>query len=116
MTRRTALPRLAALLVLGIALSGVASAAESEKGHKAAPEKGEKAEQAEKFKLISAEQLIALRKAGNVNVYDANGDDFREKNGVIPGATLLTSFNKFDLSVLPKDKGAKLVFYCANSH
>ena len=44
-----------------------------------------------------------------------NTDEFRAKNGVIAGATLLTSASGYDLVVLPKDKASKLVFYCANT-
>jgi hypothetical protein len=36
--------------------------------------------------------------------------------GVIPGALVLSSWNKFGLvTELPKDKNTKLVFYCHNT-
>jgi hypothetical protein len=70
----------------------------------------------EKFELIHVEQLARLMKDGKVQIFDANGDDFRTSNGVIPGAHLLASF-KFDpATTLPADKAAPIVFYCANSH
>lgn len=45
---------------------------------------------------------------------DANGKETRTKQGVIPGAVLLTSSSSYAVSELPADKNAKLVFYCAN--
>jgi hypothetical protein len=69
------------------------------------------------FKLIHVADLKALMDSGkNLHIYDANGPDTRDKFGVIPGATLLNSDDKYNLGVLPRDKSAKLVFYCANSH
>jgi hypothetical protein len=69
------------------------------------------------FKLIHVADLKALMDSGkDLHIYDANGPDTRDKFGVIPGATLLNSDDKYNLGVLPRDKSAKLVFYCANSH
>ena len=45
---------------------------------------------------------------------DANGQETRSKQGVIPGAVLLTSSSQYAVSELPADKSSKLVFYCAN--
>lgn len=70
----------------------------------------------ETFKIIHVadlRQLMATPNSG-VHIYDANAAGTRQKYGVIPGATLLDSDDKYDLSVLPPDKHAKLVFYCAN--
>jgi hypothetical protein len=48
-------------------------------------------------------------------VLDANDKEFREKNGVIPGAKLLSSFDRYDIQKeLPANKDAPLVFYCSN--
>lgn len=44
---------------------------------------------------------------------DANGDPLRRKMGTLPGAVLLTDFDKLDN--LPRDKATQLVFYCANT-
>jgi hypothetical protein len=70
----------------------------------------------ETFKLIRVADLKNLIADPNakIHIYDANVLETREKFGVIPGATLLSSDDKYDLSVLPSDKHAKLVFYCAN--
>ncbi len=51
-----------------------------------------------------------------IYVYDVNSDSTRAKFGVIPGATLLPSYDKYPLSMLPANKREKLVFYCADSH
>ena len=54
-------------------------------------------------------------KNSHVFVYDADPANSREKMGVIPGAIVLSSWNKFDVATeLPRDKNAKLVFYCHN--
>ncbi len=45
---------------------------------------------------------------------DANGEATRTSQGVIPGAVLLTSSTQYAVAELPKDKEARLVFYCAN--
>jgi hypothetical protein len=68
------------------------------------------------FKDMSVADLAALQSSGAVTVLDANGDDFRKDNGVIPNATLLSHFSKYDVEKeLPASKDAKLVFYCSNS-
>jgi len=75
------------------------------------------AESKESFRLIGVPELEALQKDSKhpVTVLDANDVEFRAQNGVIPGARLLSSFNKFDVNKeLPADRDAPLVFYCAD--
>jgi rhodanese-related sulfurtransferase len=67
------------------------------------------------FGQVSVDQLVSLRKAKAVTILDANDVETRNKMGVIPGATLLTSFEKYELAQLPASKSSKLVFYCANT-
>ncbi|MBS2026747.1 MAG: rhodanese-like domain-containing protein [Deltaproteobacteria bacterium] len=67
------------------------------------------------FKTATVDEVAKAAKAKSAALFDANTEEFRAKNGVIPGATLLTSASGYDLVVLPKDKGSKLVFYCANT-
>jgi hypothetical protein len=71
----------------------------------------------ETFKLIHVADLKAMMDTNQKSrhIYDANGAETRSQYGVIPGATLLDSDDRYDLAVLPQDKNAKLVFYCANS-
>jgi rhodanese-related sulfurtransferase len=71
----------------------------------------------DKFALIRVDNLASLMANPNshVNIYDANGWGLRSTAGVIPGAHLLTSDDKYDVATtLPPDKSAKLVFYCAD--
>ena len=71
------------------------------------------------FRLIHIADLVAMLGTSEraVTVLDANGSDFRAKEGVIPGATLLSSHKAYDVDEeLPSRKDAPLVFYCADSH
>lgn len=61
-------------------------------------------------------QKIVQDKPANVAIIDVNNDDARKDAGVVPGAILLTSYNQFAISELPKDKNTTLVFYCYNSY
>jgi hypothetical protein len=56
-------------------------------------------------KGIAAKQLQAV---------DCNHDDLRKKLGVVPGAILVADTHDYAASLLPADKTAKLVFYCAD--
>jgi hypothetical protein len=68
------------------------------------------------FQLIRVRDLAKMLATSNnqVYVFDVNPDDLREKEGTIPGSILLSSKKDYDLAVLPADKAAPLVFYCAN--
>jgi hypothetical protein len=68
------------------------------------------------FKDMTVQEATALHKARTAVFLDANDDDFRKKHGSVPGAVRLTSSSRYDLAMLPSDKGKKLIFYCANSH
>jgi hypothetical protein len=73
----------------------------------------------EKFQVIHVADLAAMMSDSNahVSIYDANGWGLRSSAGVIPGAHLLSSSDKYDVaSTLPTDKRAKIVFYCADPH
>ncbi|HVP59751.1 MAG TPA: hypothetical protein VMT11_04310 [Myxococcaceae bacterium] len=75
------------------------------------------AESKEKFRLIEVPELESMQRDAKspVTVLDANEAEFRERNGVIPGARLLSSFDAYDLRTeLPADRNAPLVFYCSN--
>ncbi len=77
-----------------------------------------KPKEADKFTLIRVDNLVSLMNNPNshVNIYDANGWGLRSTAGVIPGAHLLSSDDKYDVATtLPPDKSAKLVFYCADT-
>jgi rhodanese-related sulfurtransferase len=63
---------------------------------------------------LSATELAKLLETKKATPVDANGQETRERQGVIPGAVLLTSTSQYALEELPKDKAGALVFYCAN--
>ena len=78
-----------------------------------------KPKEPDKFAVIRVDNLTSLMNDPNshVNIYDANGWGLRSTAGVIPGAHLLTSDDKYDVAKeLPASKSAKLVFYCADLH
>ena len=71
------------------------------------------------FKVIHPAELATLISANHPSlvIYDVNTQDFRAKEGIIPGAKLLSSSNRYDVAKeLPAAKDATLVFYCANTH
>jgi len=76
------------------------------------------AEPTEGFKIIHVQDLVDLlaKQPANTWVYDANPEMVREKEGVIPGAKLLSSSRSYVLSDLPGPKDSKLVFYCHNTY
>jgi len=61
---------------------------------------------------ISIDDVEAGLAAKTLTVFDCNGDKTRKKVGVLDGAVLVDDEETFDASILPADKGAKLVFYC----
>ncbi len=69
-------------------------------------------------KIHVAELIVLMHDPdAHVIIYDANPQDVRSQYGVIPGAKLLSSSDKYDVAAaLPADKNAKLVFYCTNLH
>ena len=78
-----------------------------------------KPKEPDKFAVIRVDKLSSLMNDPNshVNIYDANGWGLRSTAGVIPGAHLLTSDDKYDVAKeLPANKNAMLVFYCADLH
>ena len=73
----------------------------------------------DKFAVIRVDKLSSLMNDpdSHVNIYDANEWGLRSTAGVIPGAHLLSSDDKYDVAKeLPPSKSAKLVFYCADLH
>jgi rhodanese-related sulfurtransferase len=67
-------------------------------------------------KNLTVAEVASLQKDKKATVLDANGEDFRKQNGVIPGAVLLTNYRTYDAAKeLPAQKDQKLVFYCANT-
>ena len=103
------------MIVAGIVFSAAASAFASDIGSLL----NNKPKEPDKFAVIRVDNLASLMNDPNshVNIYDANGWGLRSTAGVIPGAHLLTSDDKYDVAKeLPPAKNAKLVFYCADLH
>jgi len=63
---------------------------------------------------VTVDELATLILDGRGQAVDANNAATRERQGVIPGATILSHFERYDVAELPADKGTPLVFYCAN--
>jgi rhodanese-related sulfurtransferase len=59
-------------------------------------------------------QVAAWLKAKEATAVDVNVEEVREEYGLLPGALLLSTSSSYEASLLPKDKGRKLVFYCLN--
>jgi hypothetical protein len=75
--------------------------------------------QEEGFALIHVDDLVALQQSPDtkVTIVDANGAEFRAREGIVPGAVLLSGYKTYDVAKeLPPRKDARLVFYCADSH
>jgi rhodanese-related sulfurtransferase len=70
-----------------------------------------KSEQAEVPK-VSVASAAKLLKQDKIIMVDANSPETRSKQGVVPGARLLTSYSKFAASELRASKEDTLVFYC----
>jgi rhodanese-related sulfurtransferase len=65
---------------------------------------------------ITVDELDARLARGECRAVDANGTATRKRQGIIPGAVLLSDYETFLPSELPADKSKGLVFYCANEH
>ena len=63
---------------------------------------------------VTVDELAAMLANAACVPVDANGARTRERQGVIPGAVLLTDSADYLPSELPGDKAKALVFYCAN--
>jgi rhodanese-related sulfurtransferase len=63
---------------------------------------------------LNVDELAALHASDAAFVVcDANSEETREKNGVIPGAVLLTNYRDYETATeLPADRAQQLVFYC----
>lgn len=95
-------PAFAAVLVLAAPAAALAC-----DGHASAS--------AAEIKKVSVAELVKLQQQRDVHVVDVNSPKTRSEQGVIPGATLLTSSANYELKELPSSKEATLVFYCANT-
>jgi hypothetical protein len=65
------------------------------------------------FPEMTVDEVDHALAANQIKVVDCNMDETRKKLGVIPGAILVEETDSYPESLLPNDKTAKLVFYCA---
>ncbi len=72
------------------------------------------AAEAEPFKMLTVDEVQQGVAAKTLTVFDANGPERYAKEHV-PTARLI-AYRTFTEADLPGDKGARLVFYCANTH
>lgn len=63
---------------------------------------------------MTVQELADLTKTRAATPVDANTEDFRKENGVIPGAIVLSNFRSYEISELGADKARQLVFYCSS--
>ncbi len=67
------------------------------------------------FGRVTVDELAGLLERHEaVSIYDNNGHD-RYVQGHIPGARWV-AYDQVTAQVLPEDRNARLVFYCANEH
>jgi rhodanese-related sulfurtransferase len=97
------------ILLAAVLLFAACDKADSTKESSAEIEAAEK-----KVGSVTPDELASLLETKKAQPIDANNDATRSREGVVPGATLLSNYREYDLSVLPSDKAMKLVFYCAN--
>jgi rhodanese-related sulfurtransferase len=64
---------------------------------------------------VSDVQQFVSAKTANVTIVDVNDDETRRDKGMVPGATRLSSYDKYAMSELPADKNSTVIFYCYNS-
>lgn len=95
---------LLSVVAVAVALPSAAFACEGMKQASTAP------------RAATVAEVAAWKAKNAITPVDANGRTTREKEGVVPGAILLTSSSQYDVTKeLPADHASKLVFYCANT-
>jgi hypothetical protein len=97
------------LFVLSIGLVGTVGCSRSSSEAEAKP--GVQSEDVASLTVDEVDKGIADK---SLQAADCNHPKLRQTKGVVPGAILISSPDSFAASELPADKGAKLVFYCAD--
>ncbi len=102
------------LAACGGASSGAASSADGATASTSGSESSSEA--APRFAMVTVDQVAARVEAHDprLAVFDANGRETYDEHHV-PGATWV-HYDSVTADVLPADRGASLVFYCANEH
>lgn len=97
-----------------VILAAGAAACGKEASRPPAMSEAERAAAAAKVGTVGVDELAALLARGAAIPVDANRATVRDREGVIPGARLLSDARVYDLRELPDDRAATLVFYCVN--
>ncbi len=64
---------------------------------------------------VGTVQQFVSAKPANVTIVDVNDDETRKEKGMVPGATKLSSYDKYAMNELPADKSSTIIFYCYNT-
>jgi phosphoribosylformylglycinamidine (FGAM) synthase-like amidotransferase family enzyme len=95
------------LFACALAISAVAGCS---KGDQAKTEQKDE----QKLATMTMDEVEAAITSGQASAVDCNGDRTRKKDGILPGAIMVTDEEQYGASELPADKSRKLIFYCAD--
>jgi hypothetical protein len=95
------------LFACALAISAVAGCS---KGDQAKTEQKDE----QKLATMTMDEVEAAITSGQATAVDCNGDRTRKKDGILPGAIMVTDEEQYGASELPADKSRKLIFYCAD--
>ena len=98
------------LFAAALSFAALSGCSKSESGP---DQTGAKADQA-KLPTMTVDEVDKALAAKQIVPVDCNTDATRKREGVLPGAILVTDDEGYAASELPADKTTKLVFYCAN--
>lgn len=93
----------------------VAAAEPTEATNQEVPEENAPAEDEASYDEWSIEKVASAIESKSAVPVDANSEETRKGEGVVPGAVLLTSSSRYEASELPDDKATELVFYCGST-
>ncbi|MFT3842164.1 MAG: hypothetical protein QM723_34555 [Myxococcaceae bacterium] len=73
------------------------------------------AEEKSAIKEVDVDTAAGLLDSKSAKAVDANTEEFRAQNGVVPGAVLLTNYLDWEPpEVLGPDKNQQVIFYCSS--
>jgi hypothetical protein len=74
----------------------------------------DKATAEDKLPTMTVDEVEHALAAKEAVAVDCNGQTLRKRAGVVPGAILVSDYERLSAGELPADKQMKLVFYCAS--
>lgn len=102
------------VLALAVAVLVVAPACDKRPAAAPVPTEAQLEAASVKVGAVTVDEVDRLLAGGACRAVDANGRGVRQREGVVPGAIILSHYKKYAPSELPADKATKLVFYCTN--